>query len=74
MSSSRGYLSDPGIKPASLTSPVLVDRFFTTNATWASPLLPCKYVHQHQLSRFHIYVLIYNICFSLSDFTLYNKL
>ena len=26
------------------------------------------------LSRFHIYALIYNICFSLSNFTLYNKL
>ena len=25
----------------------------------ASPLLPCKYVHQYHLSRFHIYVLIY---------------
>ena len=33
----------------------------------ASSLLPCKYVHQHHLSRFHIYVLIYNICLSLSD-------
>ena len=32
-----------------------------------SPLLPCKQVHWH-LSRFHIYALIYVICFSLPDF------
>ena len=29
-----GDLPDPGIKPASLTSPALADRFFTTGATW----------------------------------------
>ena len=29
--------------------------------------LPCKQVHQYCFSRFHIYVLIYNICFSFSD-------
>ena len=33
----------------------------------ASPLLPCRQVHQYHLSRLHIYALIYNICFSLSD-------
>ena len=33
----------------------------------ASPLLPCKEVHHHHLPRFHIYVFIYDICFSLSD-------
>ena len=33
----------------------------------ASPLLPCKQVHQSHLSRFHIYGLIYDICFYLSD-------
>ena len=27
-------LSDPGIKPVSLSSPVLAGGFFTTNATW----------------------------------------
>ena len=32
-----------------------------------SPLLPCKQFHQYHLSRFHIYVLVYGICFSLSD-------
>ena len=33
----------------------------------ASLLLPCKQVHQYHLSRFHIYALIYHICFSLSN-------
>ena len=33
----------------------------------ASPLLPCIQIYQYHLSRFHIYVLIYDICFSLSD-------
>ena len=28
-----GTLSDPGIEPASLTSPALADRFFTISAT-----------------------------------------
>ena len=32
-----------------------------------SPLLPYKWVHQHHFSRFHIHVLIYNVCFPLSD-------
>ena len=31
--------------------------------------LPCKPVHLYHFSRFHIYALIYNICFSLSDLT-----
>ena len=30
----------------------------------ASPLLRCTQVHQYYLSRFHIYALIYDICFS----------
>ena len=29
-----GNLSDPGTEPASLTSPALAGRFFTTGATW----------------------------------------
>ena len=32
-----------------------------------SVFLPCKPVHLYHFSRFHIYVLIYDICFSLSD-------
>ena len=30
----QGNLSDPGVEPASLESPALAGRFFTTNATW----------------------------------------
>ena len=33
----------------------------------ASPLLLCKQVHQYRLSRFHVYALLYDVCFSLSD-------
>ena len=29
-----GDLPDPGVKPASLMSPALAGRFFTTNTTW----------------------------------------
>ena len=32
-----------------------------------SLFLPCKPVHLYHFSRFHIYALIHNICFSLSD-------
>ena len=31
---SPGDLPDPGIKPVSLTSPALTNRFFTIGATW----------------------------------------
>ena len=34
----------------------------------APPLRPCKWGHGYYLSRFHKYVLIYDICLSLSDF------
>ena len=33
----------------------------------ASSLLPCEQVHQYHLSRSHIYALVNDICFSLSD-------
>ena len=36
-------------------------------STSVSLFLPCKPVHLYHFSRFHIYALIYNICFSLSD-------
>ena len=32
-----------------------------------SPLLLCKQVNQYYVSRFHIYVLMYNTCFTLSN-------
>ena len=34
---SQGDLPDPGIKPASLTSPALAGGFFTASATWEAP-------------------------------------
>ena len=39
-------------------------RLFSTSV---SQFLPCKLVHLYHFSRFHIYALIYNISFSLSD-------
>ena len=36
-------------------------------STSVSLFLPCKLVHLYHFSRFHIYVLIYDICFSVSD-------
>ena len=36
-------------------------------STSVSLFLPCKPVPLYHFSRFHIYVLIYDICFSLSD-------
>ena len=45
--------------------PTLVSiRLFSTPV---SLFLPCKLVHRYHFSRFHIYALIYDICFSLSD-------
>ena len=32
-----GNLPNPGIEPASLVSPLLAGRFFTTSATWETP-------------------------------------
>ena len=36
---SPGDLPDPGIKPASLSSPALAGGFFTTGATWEAQIL-----------------------------------
>ena len=30
----QGIFPDPGIEPASITSPALAGRFFTTSASW----------------------------------------
>ena len=38
-------------------------------STYVSLFLPCKLVHLYHFSRFHIYALIYDICFSLSEKT-----
>ena len=44
--------------------PLVSIRLFCTSVFL---FLPCKLVHLYHFSRFHIYVLIYDICFSLSD-------
>ena len=44
--------------------PLVSIRLFSTSV---SQFLPCKPVHLYHFSRFHIYTLIYDICFSLSD-------
>ena len=36
-------------------------------STCVSQFLSCKSVHLYHFPRFHIYALIYDICFSLSD-------
>ena len=47
-----------------LSIPTVSSSLFSMSA---SSLLPHKYVHQHDLSRFYTYALICNICLSLSD-------
>ena len=45
--------------PPSLSPPVSTHPFSTS----AFLFLPCKQVHLYHFSRFHIYVLIYYVCF-----------
>ena len=57
-------------QPSSLKSscpllPLIV--FRSSFSASASLFLPCKQVHLYHFSRFHIYVLMHNNCFSLSD-------
>ena len=62
------YMSIPVsqfIPPAPHHFPPLVSiHLFSTSV---SLFLPCKLVHLYHISRFHIYALMYNIFFSLSD-------
>ena len=37
-----GHLPDPGTEPASLMSPALAGRFFTTSAIWETPKRGCN--------------------------------
>ena len=60
------YICQPQSPNSShLSFPLLVSLcLFSTSV---SLFLPCKLVHLYHSSRFHIYALIYDICFSLSD-------
>ena len=40
-----GEMPDPGIEPASLMSPALAGRFFTTSATWKAPFYIRRFVN-----------------------------
>ena len=57
-------LLSPFISPSPTSPRPLSISLFSMSA---SLLLLCKQVHWYHPSIFHIYVLIYNICFSLSD-------
>ena len=50
--------------PCSYFPPLVSIHLFSTSV---SLFLPCKPVHLYHFSRFHIYALTYDICFSLSD-------
>ena len=50
--------------PTSFFPPLVSIPLFSTSV---SLFLPCKLVHLYHFSRFHIYALTYDICFSLSD-------
>ena len=51
------------IPPTPLPCPTSTCPFPTSTSLF----LPCRYVHLYHFSRFHLYVLIYDIWFSLSD-------
>ena len=51
-------------QPTPHFSPLVSIRLISTSV---SLFLPCKPVHLYHFSRFHIYALTYDICFSLSD-------
>ena len=51
------FLTDPGIKPTSLTSPALAGRFFTTSATWKSQRVGHDWANEHtSLKRGETYI------------------
>ena len=50
--------------PPTAFPPLVSIRLFSTSV---SLFVPCKLVHLYHFSRFHIYALIYDICFSFSD-------
>ena len=57
------YIPPPPPPPSCFPLLVSICLFSTS----VSLFLPCKPVHTYHSSRFHIYALIYDICFSLSN-------
>ena len=57
------FIPPPPPSPTHFSPMVFICLFSTS----VSLFLLCKPVHLYHFSRFHIYVLIYDICFSLSD-------
>ena len=47
-----GDLLNPGIKPMSLVSPALADRFFTINATWEAPGYEYHLLKKHWIKTY----------------------
>ena len=57
------FITQPPPHPCGFPPLVSIHLFSTS----VSQFLPCKPVHLYHFSKFHIYALIYDICFSLSD-------
>ena len=57
------FIPPPPHRPCHF-APLASIRLFSTSV---SLFLPCKPVHLYHFSRFHIYALIYHICFFPSD-------
>lgn len=73
------HLTHPIVYMLMLPSPLRLSApgFLAVSASpflpFASPFLPCKYVHRYRFSRFIICINV-NICFSfLTYFTMYNE-
>ena len=64
MSIPIAQFSTPPSPPHCNFPPLVSIRLFSTSVC---QLLPCNPVHLYHFSRFHIYALICDICFSLSD-------
>ena len=53
-----GDLPDPGIEPASLLSPVMAGKFFTTSATWEVQVLHiylCIYMESRKMVQMNLF-------------------
>ena len=50
-----GDLPNPGIKPVSLTPPVLLGRFFTTSATWEAVIRTSNIMVSKSFDSYHFF-------------------